>query len=208
MVEKIDRPESRPIYEIREPKHTKEDQHHQHNPREDAEKELRKRLAEDQKEWNKFGSRNITIKPTVVIVDRIAKIIFRSITLFKGIGVMHADIIWKDGRKTLGILLRVPRMEDFIRFKKLAPGSEVPADFWTLSDKLEIGVIQTVATSGSFQVGERQEKAQKKTTVNRDWAGILVAMGIVNKASRKINWGIALFYAFLIAVLSIALITK
>lgn len=206
MVEKIDRPDARPPYEIREAKQTKEDQHHQQNQREEAEKHYKKQLEGDQKEWSKFGRRSTVIKPVKVACDRIEKIIFRAINLFKGVGILHVDVLWKDGRKTEGALIRVGRMEDFLRLKRLSVGAEVPRDFWTRRPTLELGILQEISSSGPFPSQEGRE--EKKGETKRDdtaFLNMMASIGIANRNTGRMNWGMVAFYLFILTVVGFAL---
>lgn len=208
MVEKIDRPEAKPIYEIREPKGTHEDQHQAPNQREEAERQYKKQLEGDQKEWSKFGQRSMVIKPAKVPTDRVNRIIFRAINLHKGVGIIQVDIIWKDGRDTKGALMRLARMEDYFRLRKLSAGAEVPRDLWANSANLEFGILQSISASGPFPSPGTQKSHDKGAARPAAPFDFLKAIGIRDKNTGLINWGIAAFYIAVLIGITIALLAK
>lgn len=209
MVEKVDRPKARSNYEIREAKETKEDQHHQHNPKEEMEKQYKKQLDGDGKEWSKFGQRSTVIKPVKVDTNRVAKMLFKMTSLYKGIGILQVDVIWKDGRKTRSALIRLKKMEDFFKLKKLTHGDEVPRNYWASEEQIEIGIIQSISASGPFPMsgGGRSPKREDQAKPS-PLSSILMKLGILKADTKKANWGIIAFYLFLIVVITVAIYTE
>ncbi len=202
MVEKIDRPEAPPPYVVREAKQTKEDRHQQHKPREDAEREQKKQLEE--KEWKKFGRRDTIIKPLRVARERISRCLYRGVTLHSGIGTLMVDVRWADGRWTRGALMLVTRLEDFIRLKKLSPGQEVPEDLWARGPMVEMGIVQRIAESGKFP-GKDLSRGRGEAEIKEEKPSFLQMIG-VKDLEGKTNWGLALLYVFLIAMVVMAAI--
>lgn len=205
MVEKIDRPEAKPIYEIREPKGTHEDQHQSPNQREEAERQYKKQLEGDQKEWSKFGQRSMVIKPFKVPTDRVNRIVFRAINLHKGVGIIQVDIIWKDGRDTKSALMRLARMEDYFRLRKLSSGEEVPRELWSSAPNLEFGILQSIGASGPFtSPGIREQRAPgiRRPAIPFD---LLKAIGVKDKGTGQVNWGVVAVYIAMLACMTIAL---
>lgn len=205
MVEKIDRPEAKPIYEIREPKGTHEDQHQSPNQREEAERQYKKQLEGDQKEWSKFGQRSMVIKPFKVPTDRVNRIVLRGINLHKGVGIIQTDITWKDGRDTKGALMRLARMEDYFRLRKLSAGDEVPRDLWEKTTHLEFGILQSIGASGPFTspgIMEPHDEGTKRTAKPFD---LLKSIGIKDRRTGRISWGIVAFYIAALTGITIAL---
>jgi hypothetical protein len=201
MIEKVDRPETPPAYVIREAKQTKEDRHQRHTPREDAERERKRQM--EQKEWQKYGKRDTTIKPLRVPREMILRCLYRFVTLHSGICTLTVDVNWKDGRWTRGALMLVTRLEDFIKLKKLAPGQEVPETLWVKGPMVEMGIIQTVAESGKFpgkDLTSRRVFAEEEKKI-----GFLQTIGLKDNAG-KMNWGLALLYAFLAAMAVMAVV--
>jgi len=205
MVEKVDRPETRRPYQIREAKETKEDQHHQPDQREEAEKHYKKQLEGDQEEWNKFGRRSTVIKPVKIPCARIERILFRAINLYKGVGILQIDIIWKDGRKTLGALIRVGKMENFLRLKKFKADDEVPRQFWERGPTLEVGILQAISSSGPFPTQPAKDVKKQETRRSGYHLDLLALTGIVNRGAGRINWGVVAFYVFIIAAIVLGL---
>ncbi len=205
MVEKIDRPERRSAYEIREAKQTKEDQHHQHNPKEEAEKQYKKQL--EGKEWSKFGTRAMVIKPIRVPRENIKQVLYRSVQMFKGIGILQSDVVWKDGRKTAGALFRLSRLEDFFHLKKFSPNQPVPEQYWSRGSTVELGIPQMVGGSGPFPMqGEGKPRGkdveQKKDDVFKK---ALSKVGLFDIKTGTVNWGMLAFYLLILSVIGVAL---
>jgi hypothetical protein len=203
MVDRIDRPEAKPAYEIREPKQAKEDQHHQPDQREQAEKQYRKQLEGAKTEWTKFGRKSMVIRPMKVPTERIASIVFKNINLYQGIGILQADIMWKDGRKTADVLIRIGRMEDYIRLRRLKEGSPVPPEFWSGSPSLEVGILQSLGTSGPMPMRDEREEPTEKARGPKK--GILETIGVLNAATGKPNWGIIVFYLFIASIVAVGI---
>lgn len=199
MIERINKPEAPIPHRVEQSKQTKEDRHQQHNPRDDAEREQRKQI--EGKEWKKFGRRDATIKQLRVPRESIARCLYRGITLHSGIGTLMVDVLWKDRKITRGALMLVRRLEDFIKLKKLNPGDAVPEAFWARGAVVELGIVQRMGSAAipgkEFGVGK-----QKRPEAERS-AGILEKAGIVDRQG-GIHWGIALLYAFLVALAAMA----
>jgi len=202
MVEKIDRPEAPAPYVIREAKQTKEDRHQQQNPKEDAEREQRRQMEGG--DWKKFGRQNAVIKPLRVPRERIARCLYRAVTLHSGIGTLMVDVVWRDGKVTRGALMLVTRLEDFIRLKKLKPGEAVPEGLWAKGPTVELGIIHRIAGGGRMpgkDLGGGEARREGVPPVKKvSW---LRALGLVDREG-KTNWGLALLYLFLIALAVLA----
>ena len=204
MVDKVDRPETPAPYVIREPSQTKEDRHQQQDQKEEAERKQRKEIEGG--DWRKFGKQNAIIKQLRVPRERIARCLYRAVTLHSGIGTLMVDVMWRDGKRTRGALMLVTRLEDFIRLKKLRPGEPVPEELWAKGPTVELGIIQRIVGSGRLPgkdiggKGAREERPPAK-----EEAGILRALGLVDREGKK-NWGLALLYLFLIALAVLAIV--
>jgi len=211
MVEKIDRPETKPIYKIREAKQTKENLHQQQNGRENAEKEYKKQLEGNQKEWKKFGRRSMVIKPVHASCDRISRIVFKGINLYKGIGILHVDIVWKDGRRTNGALLRA-NMDEYLRLRRIPIGKDIPSDFWHRGETLEIGILQSMGSSGPFPIhtygnGDTENEPSDKSDAS-SFIKFLAKLGLVDSATKRPNWTIIIFVTSIITVTALAFYLK
>ncbi len=199
MIDKIDRSEAPPPYRINQPKETKEDQHQQQNPREEMEREYQRRL--EGKQWSKFGQRARTIKPVRVARERISHCLFKAANLHSGIGILQVDVHWKDGRVTANALMLITRLEDFIKLKKLRQGDKVPEELWARGPVVEMGIVQTISESGSFRAQEFRGDA---ATPIKPRQSLLSLIGITYGEPRRTNWGLALMYAFIAALLIFA----
>ncbi|MBT3182223.1 MAG: hypothetical protein HN337_06940 [Deltaproteobacteria bacterium] len=205
MVEKIDRPNRRNPYEIREAKQTKEDQHYQHNPRDEAEKQYKKQL--EGKEWSKFGSRAMVIKPIRVPRENIRQVLYRNVQMFKGIGILQSNVIWKDGRKTAGALFRLARLEDFFHLKKFAPNQPVPEQYWARGPTVELGIPQMMGGSGPFPMSNESMIKNVNTKKEDDFrvGRILSKIGLFDIKSKTVSWGMLAFYLLILLVIGITL---
>lgn len=197
MVEKIDRPDAPPPWRINEAKHTAEDRHQQQNPREEMEEQRRKSVEE--KDWSKFGRRTTTIKPLRVPREQVLQCRFRSVNLHSGIGTLEVDVRWRDGRVTPNALMLVTRLEDFIALKKLTPGQPVPESFWARGATVEIGIRQVSGEAAAMTSREILGR-QPRPSAAKPAAHWLSTAGILDPATGKIGWGIALMYLFVIAL--------
>lgn len=203
MVERIDRPDTPPPpYQITRPKESREKRHEQQQSQE--EKEKRYRTEEGEKEWKKFGRRTVVVKPIRVQRERIARCLFRGINLRSGMGILQIDVVWKGGKSTRGALILIRSLENFMHLKKFKPGQEVPENFWAIGPTVEIGIPQVITTEAAFPEREsasltkgREEAMPPERSLPR-W---LVAVGLADEQSGRINWGIAALYLFLIAAI-------
>lgn len=196
MIERINKPEAPTPHRVEQAKQTKEDRHQQHNPKDDAEREQQKQIEGG--DWKKYGRQNATIKQVRVPRERIARCLYKAVTLHSGIGTLMVDVVWKDGKVTRGALLLVTRLEDFIKLKKLKPGEEVPEELWAKGPVVELGIIQRIAAGGGIPGKEIGRPREQQQEVRRK-PDLLETIGLVNR-ERKVSWGIVLLYAFLIAL--------
>ncbi len=206
MVDKVDRPESRPIYEIRESKGTHEDQHQQQNPREDAEKRYKEEL--EGKNWSKFESRSFIIKSAKIPIENISAMLLKNVMLHKGVGILHVTLVWKDGRKTPDALMKLSSMEEYIQFRKISAGQEIPREHWAKKNDIELGIPQYIAHSGPFPSGGISGIANAGSAKSTTSPGIMAAMGVINRKTGGINWGAVLVYAAIAAAIIIGIMVN
>jgi len=161
MVEKVDRPQAPPAYQILPTKETKDDQS-QKQEYEEGEEHYQK--GGGGAEWGKFRGRAVTIKPVRAPRDRIDRVLFRNTVMRSGMGILEATVVWKDGRTTEPVLFLIPRPEDYMRLRILKRGQVVPENYWAKGDEVEMGLVQMEPTSGSWGPEElkREAKAQKQ----------------------------------------------
>lgn len=181
MIDKIDRPDTPPSYQITRPKDAKEDQHRPPSQREEQERKYQKELTEKAQE--KFGSRTVTVKSIRVSRESIIKCLFRAVTLSKGVGILQIDVLWKDGRSTKGALVAVGDMRQFIELKKFAAGQEVPEEFWMRGNAVELGIIKTVAApppkENGYEATSVTKRESYKIKINWKMAAVFAAITIV-----------------------------
>lgn len=202
MIERINKPEAPIPHRVEQSKQTKEDRHQQHNPRDDAEREQRKQI--EGKEWKKFGRQDAVIRQLRVPRERIAHCLYRGVTLHSGIGTLTVDVAWKDNKMTRGALMLIRRLEDFIQLKKLAPGDIVPEKLWARGPVVELGIVEHIG-AGSRVPGRELGGQSRRETETQRRPGLLEKTGIVDREGRK-HLGIALLYAFLLALAIMAVV--
>lgn len=201
MVEKVDRPDAQPPWRITAPKESREDQHQQQDQREEQEKRYQKQL--EGRDWKKFGTRTVVIKPMRVPRGEIDRCLFRAVAMRSGIGTLQAAIRWRDGQETKVALILLRRLEDFLRVKKLAPGAVVPEDIWGREETVEIGIPQIIENARpggrTLAGGGTQTTGERSATRRRAPPRFLVTLGLLDGATGRIRWGIVLTYLMLIA---------
>ena len=203
MVERINKPDARRPYKITAAKESREDQHHQQNPKEDEEKRYQKKL--ESKNWGKYGSRTVVIKPYRVPRSKIKQCLFRSVSLRSGVGTLETQIVWVDGRITKQALILLRTLDDFIKLKKLKPGDAVPIDIWGREEMLEIGIPQVLdsgraGTGNEIRPGNSPRK--KSNGIGASW---LSKLGLVEMNTKRIKWNMILLYLLLAAFAAIAI---
>jgi hypothetical protein len=204
MVERIDKPDAPRPYKITKAKESREDQHQQQNPKEDEEKRYQKKL--EGKDWVKYGSRTVVIKPYRVPSSRIKQCLFRSVSLRSGVGTLETQIMWVDGRITTRALILLKTLDDFMKLKKLKPGSPVSADIWGREEILEIGIPQVIdpgraGTGKEIKAGNTTGKP-KSGDGESDW---LSGLGLIDANTRRIRWELVLLYLLIVAFAAIAI---
>jgi len=160
MVEKIDKPQAPPAYQILPTKETKDDQSQKQEYEEGDEHYQKGGTSES---WGKFRGRAITIKPVRTPRDRIDKVLFRNAVLRSGMGILEVTVVWKDGRKTEPVLFLIPRTEEYMKLRIMKRGQAVPENYWAKGDPIEMGIVQFESASGSWAPKEleREAKTQK-----------------------------------------------
>ena len=179
MIEKIDRPDAQQVYTISRAKESKEDRHQQHNPKDDAERERKRRI--EGKEWEKFGRRTMTIKPLRVPREKIRQCLFKSVSLHSGIGTLKVDVAWADGKLTRDALMLVRRLEDFLRLRRLSQGEIVPEELWVRGPTVEMGLPQLVTEAGALSGRDMDSKAPIPVKAETKKRGFLRRTGIVDE---------------------------
>ena len=204
MIEKIDRPDVPNPYSISQAKETKEDRHQQHNPKDDAERERKRRL--EGKEWQKFGRRTVVIKPLRVAREKIARCLFKSVSLHSGIGTLKVDVAWVDGKMTRDALMLVHRLEDFLKLRDLSPGQPVPEALWVRGPTVEMGIPHVMTEAGALSGRDMESRPPVQTKTAEKKKGFLKRSGIVNEDTGAPNWGLTLMYAFVLALVVAAIV--
>lgn len=186
MVDKIDRPERIPSYRIEGSKQaTDEDSKRQ------SQQEQEHFVPQHEGEWQKFHSNTVSLQTQKVSVLRIAAVRFKSVMLRQGVPTLLAQIDWKNGQHTEAALLQMRHVEDYLKLKNYRPLQAVPAEFWSVSDEIELAIPQKNNMSGSVSPKKMEEeitaKTQLKNTVWRQRLIIaLLALVVIALLWRKI----------------------
>ncbi|MBI4126350.1 MAG: hypothetical protein HY465_02535 [Deltaproteobacteria bacterium] len=201
MVERIDRPEAPPPYQITRTKESKESLHQGSNPREEAEEKFRKEL-ENNKEWGKFHRREVTVRPMRVKRDAIERVLFRAAVLRSGTAILVGDIVWKNGQTTEGALFLLARVEDYFRLKSLRPKSDVPESFWALGNDIDIGIPEERGSSGSIVLSQGSSRPGTKPQPQRvdtthSW---LITFGFIHATTGRPNWATIVGFGIALAI--------
>lgn len=203
MVDRIDRPEAPPPYQITRAKDAKENQHREPDQRGEQEKRYQKQIAE--KEWTKFDRRTTTIKPLSVPRESVARCLFKGVRLHNGVGILAVDVHWKDGRTTAGALILLARLDHFVRLNKFVQGQEVPDEFWAHGATVEFGIVQVVSAGTNMQPAAAPDGKKAAAMRSRVPSKVAAAFGITDSMGHRINWGIVSLYIFLFSIVIIAL---
>ncbi len=204
MIEKIDRPDAQQVYTISRAKESKEDRHQQHNPKDDAERERKRRI--EGKEWQKFGRRTVVIKPLRVAREKIARCLFKSVSLHSGIGTLKVDVAWVDGKITRDALMLVHRLEDFLKLRGLSAGEAVPEALWVRGPTVEMGIPHVMTEAGALSGRDMESRSPVKSAAAEKKKGFLKSSGILNEDTGALNWGLTLMYAFVLALVVAAIV--
>jgi len=132
--------------------------------------------------------------------------LFGAANLYKGVGILQLNVLWKDGRQTKGALMRLQKMEDYFKLKKLSPGDELPAQYWSGEKIIELGIVHSIAASGPFPM----QPPEKAKIANHSFqpgspTAFFKKIGVLDARTEKIKWGVVALYTFVIIVISTAL---
>mgnify|MGYP001568347349 CR=1 FL=1 len=112
-------------------------------------------------------------------------------SLRQGVPTLLAQIDWRNGQHTEAALLQMRHVEDYLKLKNYRPLQAVPAEFWSVSDEIELAIPQKNNMSGSVSPKKMEEeitaKTQLKNTVWRQRLIIaLLALVVIALLWRKI----------------------
>lgn len=203
MADKIDRSEARPAYRISESKDIHEDRHQSREQKEEEEARYKKTL--ENKEWEKFHRREITVKPMKVKRERIQQCLFRNVVLRGGKPILMIDLVWTNGQSTEGALLLLQRTEDYFKLRTLMRGTAVPEEFWARGTDIEVGIPQQVGGSGPIAFGRTlSSEGEPATQASNKKATRLELVGLVT-AEGKPEWRLIIGIIIALGVIALAL---
>ena len=202
MVEKIDKPQAPPAYQILPSKEAKDDES-KREQYEEGEEHYQKGSGSEQ--WAKYRGRAMTIKPVRVPRDRIDRVLFKNTVLKSGMGILEAAVVWKDGRTTDPVLFLIPRPDEYMKIRLLKRGQVVPENYWAKGPEIEMGLVQMEPTSGSWGTTELKREAKVVRTAKAQ-VPLLVKMGLVDAVTRKFSLAMFIVYAAGLAVIILAII--
>ncbi len=206
MVDKIDRPEAPAPWVIKQADRAKDDRpsQQQQETAEHKKEKFEKKAQEGR--WQKFDSRTMIMKPMRVALKDIRNFRFRGVTIHGGLATMEGDLEWAHGRTTEGVLVNVGGFEEYLHLKRLKPGSEVPREFWSKSDPLDVGIPQERSPSGSFVMAElEQEEITEQRATHAPRTSWLTAVGLVDNRTGKFQWPMLILYLIIATGLTLGL---
>lgn len=202
MVEKVDKPQAPPTYQILPSKEAKDDE----SKREQYEEgEERYQKGGGSEQWAKYRGRAMTIKPVRVARDRIGKVLYKNTVQKSGMGILEAAVVWKDGRTTDPVLFLIPRTDEYMRIRLLKRGQVVPESFWAKGPEIEMGLIQMEPSSGSWGAQELKREA-KAVRAARPKPPLLYRLGLFDAATGKFGWPMFLIYMAGLAIIILAIV--
>lgn len=206
MVERINKPEAPPAYEVQATKETDDDQSRREN-QEEPEGSDKKDVGTG---WSKFSSRKLIVKNIKVPKNRIDKVLFRNTALRSGSCVLEAKIIWKDGRSTEPALFMMNHIENYMRLKAFKRGQIVPEDFWAVGPEIQIGVVQEGSITGSWNLkeparGKKTEEIRNKPIEERKGNWLLKAIGLLD-TDNKFQWFNLAMYFLIISLVGLVVL--
>lgn len=201
MVEKVDKPQAPPAYQILPTKEAKDDQSRKQEQEEGEEHYQKSDVGAD---WGKYRGRAMTIKPVRVARDRIDRVLFRNTVLKSGMGILEASVVWKDGRTTEPVLFLLPRPEDYMKLRLMKRGQTVPDNFWAKGDQIDMGIVQMEPQSGSWSTKDLSHEAKARKAVAPLSSSLLSKIGLVDRATRKFQWLMLLVYLVAISIVVLA----
>lgn len=205
MVDKVDRPNAPSPYAVQRTKEAKDNQHQSSDNNEEQSAHYRNNLKEDVTEWKKFGGQTTVIRPISAPKSRISALTFRGISLRGGNAILEVDVLWQDQRMTHGAMIRVSRMEEMLRAKRLKPGEAVPEALWGSGENVDLGIPQNIATSGSFAIPKISEDIAPPQRTTSKRPALLSKLGIIDHFTGKIHWTVLALYFFMIIILALAI---
>jgi len=206
MVDKIDRPEAPAPWVIKQADRAKDDRpsQQQQETAEHKKEKFEKKAQEGR--WQKFDSRTMIMKPMRVALKDIKGFRFRGVTIHGGVATMEGDLEWTHGRTTENTLVHVGGFEEYLHLKRLKPGVEVPREFWSKSDPLDVGIPQERSPSGSFVMAELE---REETTAHRATDTLrtsrLAALGLIDAITGKFQWPTLILYLIIATGLALGL---
>ena len=205
MVDRIDRPDAPQPWKIKQTGRTKDDRHsqQQEESKEQKQKKFEKRANEGT--WEKLGGRTMVIKQMRVPLRDIKAMRYRNVTMHSGIVTLEADLDWKNGRVSEGVVVRLAGLDAYMKVKHLTIGNEVPREFWALADPLEVGIPVESASSGSFNTEEIEREVTDARRMHKPKTGrsFLERIGLKSKVTGKFQW--AVFFLYIIIAMGIGL---
>lgn len=200
MVEKVDKPQAPPAYQILPSKEAKDDES-KREQYEEGEEHYQKGGGSEQ--WAKYRGRAMTIKPVRVPRERIDRVLFKNTVTKSGMGILEAAVVWKDGRTTDPVLFLIPRPDEYMKIRLLKRGQVVPESYWAKGPEIEMGLVQMEPSSGSWGTKELKREA-KAVRAAKPGAPLLATMGIYSAG--RFSWTMFMIYMAGLAVIVLAII--
>lgn len=158
MVDKVDRPEAPPAYQVRSPTETKKDKPKEERRQEDL--PTFKKQDEAALYREKFQQDASILKTVKIPFEEIQAFLFKKAIPRHGAPMADAELVLKDGKKiaNVGFLLR--GWQDFMKIKNLKPGEMIPPEFWNYQGPQVEITIRSIATSGLWNLREIENEKE------------------------------------------------
>lgn len=164
MIDRINKPDVARKHEITRAKEAKENKPYKGGKQqEEREKEQEQPSGEA---WKKFHGEKVFIKPMRLKRSVIAACYFVSVELHSGMAILEVNIKLVDNTKIDGAVLLLGSLDDYFKLRKYNPGDEIPDEFWSRGEYVELGIPQRTQTSGLHQMSSikfgKAREAQKE----------------------------------------------
>ena len=178
LINKTDRPAEN--YRVKSAAETRKDKEHEQQSQEEK-KETHEKASQQNNKWQKYHGKNFTIRPMKVPGNQISKMLLRQALLSKGIPMLIIDVKWSNGKTTEGAIIRLKKMEDFIKARSIPTGTEIPINIWS-APEIELGIPTIIHPSGlhSMEEIENEEKNKILKLRRRRLVGCMIIKIILN----------------------------
>ncbi len=206
MINRIDKTD--PLYRVNASKETKKDPHRESKQDKNQQKQQKKKskgkyqsIPSNNADWNKFGSSSNVLRFITVPCARIKQCIYKTVYMHHGNAQAQIDILWIDDRITEGALLKLNSMDNYIALKKLKSNDPLPSFFWEDKDELELGIIQTMHSSGPFTLSQLHTIPAHTDFPKGNTSQLINQLMVQFKKFYVSEWGIIIIFISILFIL-------